>query len=182
VKKPPPRRITDEISPHTRELIEIHKDKDFSSPNIEPELCLTMDEFVKAFRAKNNCTSCWGRGFQRLLKSMEKDSETIKGKVKMRDGRTRIMATQSIQFCHCVMKRYHKHLDAGGEKMHVIQNEAVSGQAPPNKGIMFFCSVHDKEVEIRDCHACFMADKYIFYDNRLECVTKNAVKIEKKGV
>lgn len=89
----------------------------------------------------------------------------------------RTVADHDVEFCDCVIKKYHKHLRDGGEKIHVIQNEAVSGQAPTRKGIMYFCSVHDKEVEIRDCHFCFMADKHIFYKHRLECVGKNAVKL-----
>lgn len=151
------------------------------NPTIPIDLVLSMDEFAQLFPGKSSCKKCWGKGWRGILKSIHGAGKPIKGKAKMKDGSMRTVADHDVEFCDCVLKKYYKHQKDGGEKIHVIQNQAISGIAPPNKGIMYFCSVHDKEVEIRDCHKCFMHDKHLFYKHRLACVDKNAVKVSKKG-
>jgi len=53
-------------------------------------------------------------------------TNTIKGLAEMKDGSLRKLTDMEVIFCSCVIKKYNKYIDAGGEILQVHDREPVT--------------------------------------------------------
>lgn len=150
--------------------------------DIPQELTITGDEFIKLFPPTQNCKNCYGRGCIKVYRGFQdprnKKPFPIRGISRKEGKEKRLGAEMKIDFCGCVLKKYRKWMDMGGEQFNVVHNPEVTGkQAPDNERVAYVCGHQTEAVTTRQCFNCFIEKKRKDYPTRAACIKDNAQRI-----